>query len=722
MFTGQDYAKQPGLPLLQLERFLDDIRVQPIWRPESDRCANYYDNKQVEPWVIQKLKDRGQPVIIHNLIAPAIDGVLGIENKTRVDWLVQADDDQYTDFAEAINQELNEAARLAEGSRACSDAHAAQVKTGLGWVEVNRNIDPFEPDFRINYVHRREIFWDWHDMSPDLKKARWLLRRRWLDEDEAENAFPNHKELIKAASRGWNGYDQIIQLLSDSDELLGPYTDYSNSNMELEEWCDSERRRILAYEVYYRVYDRRPVMKSPEGIVIVYDANDPIHNALVATGRVEVNYAPFSKMRLAYFLGPHRVIDVPSPHPHNTFPYVPFWGFREDTTGIPYGLIRRMLSAQDEINFRRSKLTWLLNAKRIIKDEDAVLDMTDEELAEEVNQPDSVITLNPDRKNRDANAFRVETDFNIASQQFQIMLEAERMINECGGIYNQFLGKEDAAKSGVAIDALVEQGTVTLSEILDNFRFAYRKVGELLLYNVIQKLSQRRNHQVIVNSNNNKRTKRVVLNQHIIREGKEQITNEVTSIKTKLVLSSIASSPGYRAQISRRLMELAASMPEQLQAIMLDLVIDATDIPEREEIVKRIRQFTGQGQNPEDMTDEQIRQQQIAKQKEEALWEVQFAEMSTKVQELSSKVRLNNAKAEEMETKVGKTPAEIEKIREESRKIERESELITAQMKKLVVEMNLMRREYLDSLDSAIASQREETRNSSKLAKLSKAF
>ena len=60
----------------------------------------------------------------------------------------------------------------------------------------------------------------------------------------------------------------------------------------------------------------------------------------------------------------HLLKDEESPYKHNKFPYVIFWGKREDRTGIPCGYARDMMFLQDEINARVAKQQWLLSAKR----------------------------------------------------------------------------------------------------------------------------------------------------------------------------------------------------------------------------------------------------------------------------------------------------------------------------------------------------------------------
>ena len=75
-------------------------------------------------------------------------------------------------------------------------------------------------------------------------------------------------------------------------------------------------------------------------------------------GIARVEHANISKVRRSYWLGPHCLFDGPTPYSHHYFPYVPFWGAREDNTNIPYGFVRRMKFSQDSINSGISKLRW----------------------------------------------------------------------------------------------------------------------------------------------------------------------------------------------------------------------------------------------------------------------------------------------------------------------------------------------------------------------------
>ncbi|MDA6552020.1 hypothetical protein OSK79_21975 [Escherichia coli] len=366
-----------------------------------------------------------------------VDGVLGMEAKTRTDLLVISDDpdDETEKLAEAINAEFADACRLGNMNKARSDAYAEQIKAGLSWVEVRRNSDPFGPEFKVSTVSRNEVFWDWLSREADLSDCRWLMRRRWMDTDEAKATFPGMAQVIDYAIDDWRGFVDTTVTEGQPSPLMSAWEEYQSWDRQQNEWLQRERRRVLLQVVYYRTFERLPVIELSNGRVVAFDKNNLMHAVAVASGRVQVRVGRVSRIREAWFVGPHFIVDRPCSAPQGMFPLVPFWGYRKDKTGEPYGLISRAIPAQDEVNFRRIKLTWLLQAKRVIMDEDAT-QLSDNDLMEQIERPDGIIKLNPARKNQKsvADVFRVEQDFQVASQQFQVMQESEKLIQDTMGV------------------------------------------------------------------------------------------------------------------------------------------------------------------------------------------------------------------------------------------------------------------------------------------------
>src|SRR3972149_6573913 len=80
--TGEDFSKNPGLTTEKLTRFLRDIDFQPAWRARADQEADYYDSNQYDLKTLQDMEQKGIPPVVINLIAPSINLILGMEEKT----------------------------------------------------------------------------------------------------------------------------------------------------------------------------------------------------------------------------------------------------------------------------------------------------------------------------------------------------------------------------------------------------------------------------------------------------------------------------------------------------------------------------------------------------------------------------------------------------------------------------------------------------------------
>ena len=648
-----DELRDTALSRPEVENFLFEIHHQPSWRREADRDADYYDNNQLSPELVETLKDRGQPPLIANIIKPTIDTVLGMEAKTRSDWRVRPEDDEYCDdeLAEALSVKLKHAETESRADRAVSDAYAAQCKSGLGWIEVARESDPFKARYRIRYVHRREIFWDWRAEQPDLSDARYLIRRRWLELDHAIAMMPQYAELMRQTVSSWSGFDPLVE---QDTRLVHAWDIERDTRLSAHDWRDTQRQRVCLYEIWYRKWVSGHVMTLPNGTLREVDFNNPKHAEAILAGLVPVHRATFQKVRLAWYVGPHFLYDLPSPYQHRLFPYVPFFGYREDLTGTPYGLIRAMISPQDEINARKSKLLWQLNSRRVIADADAVVDHAS--IADEIARSDAYVILNANR--RPDSIFKVESGGELAAQQFQSMQESKEEIAQVSGIHKAMMGQNTNASSGLAINSLIEQGMNTLAEINDNYRFSRRLVGEMLFDLLKQDLSR---NPARVTIGEGRKKKIIVLNQPSIdpQTGQPLLINDVSKVNAKVVLDDIPSTPTYRMQQLQMLTEITKSLPPQLQGAIVDFVVEATDMPKRHELADRLRAAAGitdpdQPPSPEQM---QMQAESMQLQREMALTALE--EQRTKVREINARAGKIESELAGAETPVG-IPPEVE--------------------------------------------------------------
>ena len=636
---GSPLADQ--LSLQNLEKILQDAKNAPEWRTEAAKAMAYYDGNQISPEDAEKASDRGLPPLVRNLVGPTIDLVLGMEAKNRRDWLIAAEGEDDFERSMALNALMKTHERATRADAATSAAYSGQVKVGLGWVEVGYESNPWRGPFRVSAVPYQEMDWDWRSRDPLLSDARYVTRKRWFDLDAVIPYFPGKKALLEQSVRGWADWSDD-QFAAIDEDLLSAYSDYRRTSLEASEWLSSERERVRLVEVWYRNYVRGQVLRLPDDSVIRFDPENPRHRQVADSGRVPLVPAVLPIVRLSWWVGPHRLADLPSPYPHHEFPYVPFWGFRENENGAPYGLIRRMMSPQDEVNSRLSRMYWLLSAKQVIADSDAAHRPWDEIVAE-AGRPDALILMNPTRRNKER-GIEVKSDFQLSDQQFQVLRDATQAVQDAAGVYQSMLGKASVgAESGVAIDSLVSQGATTLANLNDNYADARIRVGELLLSLVVEKVG-RKETPVVYEYNGEKKT--YVFNK--LNPDTGEMTNSLNALLLRVGLVDVPDTPTYRMQQFRNLTEVLKSLPPELQMAVAHIVVRASDLPQKEEMARIIAQATGQAGAQGDTDPAKAAQQQMEQQaaQQQAQMQAQMAQLQ--IEEQAAKVDKLKAEAEKM--------------------------------------------------------------------------
>ncbi|MBF4312544.1 portal protein, partial [Vibrio anguillarum] len=479
----------------------------------------------------------------------------------------------------------------------------------------------------------------------------WVMRMRWIDIDELASLVPNKSKVLEYAKKDWRGFVDVENLEGLDPLLTSAHEAFNHWSRDHSEYLSHNRERIRLQIVYVRHIERKAVLETQDGRVMEFDPNDLTHAMALAMERATLRQAQVSRIKEEWYAGMYHLLSRDCAAPNGMFPIVPFWGFRKDASGEPYGLIARAIPAQDEVNFRRIKLTWLLQAKRVLMDEDAT-NMSQQQILEEVERPDGLIKLNPQRKNQKSisEVFQVQQDFNIAAQQFNVMQDSMKLIQDTMGVYGAFLGQESNATSGIAIANLVEQGATTLAEINDNYNFGSQLLGELLLGYILEDMREQHNKAIVINRNDKRKRKTVVMNQ-VDEQG--LLTNDLTRLRAHIALAPIQQTAAYKSQLAERMMMITAQLPPEVQITVIDLVLELTDVPNKQEFMERVRAALNIEKEPEDMTEEEQTELAAQKQQEQQLQqkqlELQMREMEAKVLKLESEAKNIMAKAQREE-------------------------------------------------------------------------
>lgn len=624
---------KPDAPLsvTEWEEICREALNQQPWRAQSDKEADYANGNQLDSDLLRRQRAAGIPPAKENIIGPAIAAVCGYEKKTRTDWRVTPDGDpEGQDVADALNYKLNQAERHSKADRALSEAFRPAVTVGLGWVEVSRPSDPFEYPYRCRYVSRNEIWWDMKAREPDLKDARWLFRRRWVDKDQAAMLFPEHAELILRMQAGWAS--DLFNMELEGGQSTGLYAAADTERgwtLQEDSWYNTENRLVCISEVWYRRWVSVMVLKLRNGRVVEFDESNAAHIAAVQSGVAQLQRAVVARMRRSYWIGPHRLADGPTPYPFKGFPYVPVWCYREDTTGVPFGLVRDMLFPQDSLNSTIAKLRWGMGAVRTERTKGAV-DMTDDQFRRAIARPDADIVLNAQHMSLPGARFEVHRDFQLNAQQFQLMQDSRAAIERVTPITPSLRGQQGTARSGLQEQTQLEQSTTTLADPMDSFKEARAQVGEMLLALIIEDTG-REETTVVIEGDTINPPRTVVLNkpERDPVTGMLYLSNDIQRTRLKVAMEDVPSSPGFRAQQLNALSEAVKALPAHAQQVMLPFLVDLMDTPRKKQVVETLR-------NAEQQADPEAIREQV---KQELMHDLKLRELEIKERESDAKIK-----------------------------------------------------------------------------------
>ena len=701
----RDFAGAGAFSQYALERMLRDCLEQPSWRLRAKLCAAYYDGKQIselQRWALRQ-EDLEERAI--NLIRPVVNSVLGQEARSRTDVKVEADDDRDGGVAEVLSGKLKELERETMAHMAISEAYASAVKKGLGWVHVDRNADPLAYKYRVESVHTDEIWWDWRGQQGVVldDRCRWLVRSRMIDLDEIEASFshePKIVEVLRRCAAGWHEWTlNEGNLLGEPEsiQLREAWENERRFNVSFSklDWYDSGRRMIKTFEVWYRVPATVAVLHLSPIKTVVYDPSDMRHVEAVSRGLVKVTKGVTSQVRRALYAGPHRLLDEATTR--KRFPYIPMFAYRDDEDKSPYGLIDGMVAPQDEYNERRHRIQWLLKARQIQMDSDALDQQfnTIDDIAETVMRPDMVAITNPLRKNRGQVAIKITNELALQKEQFEVMGDSKQLIQDTAGRYSSQLGNAQV-QSGIANSLLIEQGEQSMGELNDNYTTARRLVFEAGVDLIRDDLGSAPNLKVPVGEGKTRRI--IVLNmweqptamapavdemgqpvvgpdgQPVMQEvpdGAPIPKNMVKDADVKTALADTPNTPAYRQQTQQQLKEIiqAVGANPQATAILTPLYIESTSLPNRQEAANQLRKASGlplPGDKDAAEAAEQAQQQALQVQNELATRKL-TADTDKSVAEAErarQQARYEGARADlfEQQAKAGKGIVEVEEM------------------------------------------------------------
>lgn len=576
-------------------------------RELMDRDAKFYAGDQWTQDEIRELEARGQYAAVYNLVKTNIDWVSGTERRATIDFhvLPRAQDD--VENAAIKTKLLKHIADYTHFNWHRSNAFLESLVAGVSFLEVGVRGDDTEYPIYLRHQTWRDCWWDALSREPDLSDARFFIRSKTLPLSIAKAMFPDQLEALEASS------DVVDRFSLMDDQSTTYYADAQGKPLPFD-YGDPTRyestRAIRLLECWHRKTE--PVKRIGGRYRGLFDETNPRQQQALMNGQCSLYDAIVQRVYCSIVTVQGDVLYTsPSPYQYDAFPFVPVWCHRRDDNGLPYGLVRNLISPQMSLNKRKAKSLFLLSVNRVIADRGAVDDPHEFEL--EAARPDAIIWKHPGKE------IVFDTAPALAESHLAFAREDAQFIRDASGVTSENLGQSQSELSGRAINLRQQQGSVATAHTLDALRYATQRAGEQLLA-LVEKLYTTP-LVVRLTGESTENPEFMPLNQ---AQPDGRILNDIAAATADFKVAEVDYRESERQATFELLLQTVSRMDPAIANNVMDLVIDAADFPQAKALAARLRQLNGQS-DPNDPQAQQHAQQQAQAQAAQAEQDRQLA-------------------------------------------------------------------------------------------------
>lgn len=516
----------------------DEMQQARSW---SERDRDYYDGYQYTDAEMQVLANRKQPALVINRIRRKVDAMVGIEQRGRVDpraYGRNPQDEQAADIATKALRFVESTERLDVKRSSCFENLLVE---GYGGVEVAAEERSGQIEVVVRRLRWEEIIFDPNSREKDFSDAAYLGILKWMTVDDAVNAgmafWQGEPGELEAA---------LIEAASDvTNASTGSFDDRPDGNSGIR-WVDPRQKRIRMCQLYYKY----------RGV-----------------------------WQMSVFTGSLDIFNGASPYVGSdgkpVCPLILMTGYI-DRKNRRYGLVRDMLSMQDEINKRRSKLLALVSQRQTMGVK-GVVDVA--RLKRELAAPDGHVELDlqavQEAAERGIKPFEVIQTSDMAAGQFQLLVEAKSEIDMLGPNAS-LAGQLTGAQSGRAIMAQQQAGLAELAPIYDSLRDWTERVYRSVWDRIRQFWTEPRWIRV---TDDPQAAQFIGVNQMVMTPMGPQMVNPVGQIDVDIIVDQ---SPEY-ATLRAEQFDTLAKLAGQGYPIPPQIMLEASDLPEKAKLMESLK-------------------------------------------------------------------------------------------------------------------------------------
>lgn len=604
----------------------------------KEKCNNFYIGNQWDEATKNKLTAEGRPHLTINQILPTVNVVLGEQIGRRVDIQFKPRREATSDTALALTKLTLAITQANQYHWLESQMFADGLIEERGYVDARMNFDKnIQGDIEITAVDGGDIIPDPAASSYDPKDWREFYRYRWLSLDEIEETYgETHRKKLESVISLEHGFgeDSIRRVRNtfgnpeDNPEGDDPsyYGDQDSKNFTNKVRI-IERQFIKPVRVYCLVDPVTGVLRD-----MPIDTKADEAKALAAKFGAEVYRKTKDKVR--WRITADRFVLHDEWSPYQTFTIIPYFAYFR--RGQPFGMVRNLLSPQEQLNKLSSQELHVVNTTAnsgYVVEKGALHGMTADELRKTGSQSGVVIEVNPGKMGG-IDKIKPNT---IPTGLDRMSLKSADNIKSISGISDALLGSESAEVSGVALDSKERRGQVQIQVPIDNLSRTRHILARKILELVQDFYTDERVVYITNEVEPGQPTEQVTINQE---QDDGSIINEVSNGDYDIVIGSLPARDNFQdSQFAEalNLRNVGVQIPDYR-------VIQYSNLAHKDEIAVEVKNLSGLGEQTEE-------QQQKAAEEEALIKRDMEAEVATKeaqAEERLSYAELNDAKIDNL--------------------------------------------------------------------------
>ena len=535
------------------------------------KCTTNYGmyeggDKQWDPADIAYLNEKKRHHLSLNIILPIINLLTGYERQNRMD-IKCFPKKGGLDMVAALMTELTkniESQSLGLYLRSAAFLDGIVGTKGFLSLDIKYGEDPFSGEIVTDIDNPYDIAEDPNNTKYDLNYGKYVIRSFWSDKELTVLTFPESKDSIDDLK-----YDD----LDNRDKTRMPGFEHSPDQFQAmirETWWKSYEKAV--YLINTDIMDKKRVHKSKLDIMQVMLEKDrrmaeeeernptlavreqviPVLNCTTTIGEVELENVerPFGEMSL--------------------FPIIRFIPYF--LNGNYFSVIDNLIDPQKEKNKRRSQALGLLNTSAnsgFFNKRKGGADS--DELREEGSSPGHVVEYDEVKPEP-----IVPTP--LSTGHIQLEQFAENDAPKIASVNQNMLANAPASESGVKDRQRINQGLIGSEVIFDNMKYTHKIYSETMIE--------------MIRYGNTFTTAEMmaIASEAKIEANVDQLLEAIRSRKIGkygVEISSSPTNPTIRFANFDMLMDMAKVYGE---IIPPDIVIDASDVAKKDEIVERLKQ------------------------------------------------------------------------------------------------------------------------------------